>query len=425
MERYGQVLLIAIPGFLGLILIEKLYGLWRGEDRTPLMDMVSSLMSGLTNAVKDVLGLSVSILSYAWMVEHWSLMQTGATWWVYVVTFVVLDFQGYWVHRWAHEINFFWNKHLIHHSSEEFNLPCALRQSVSSFVNLFTFFLLPAALLGIPTIVVATVAPLHLFAQFWYHTRHIGRMGFLEKIIVTPSHHRVHHAINREYIDKNYGQIFILWDKWFGTFQPELPDAPPVYGLTRPVRTWNPIKINFQHLWLLARDAFYARDWRDKLRLWWKPTGWRPADVAARFPVQKIEDVYRFEKYAPPSSAALRAWSVIHLVLLLLVAAYFFGNIARIGSPQIFLYGLFMFVSVYALAELADKNPRAIGYDLLRVGLGFGILYAQGGWFGLDEVLAYGSVAMGGYLLLSFGVTVWLVKVDFRGSGAERVAAAG
>lgn len=424
MERYGQVLLIAIPGFLGLILIEKLYGLWRGEDRTPVMDMVSSLMSGLTNSVKDVLGLSVSILTYTWMLKNWSLMESPAnTWWVYAVAFVVLDFQGYWVHRWAHEINFFWNKHLVHHSSEEFNLPCALRQSISSFVNLFTFFLLPAALIGIPTIVVATVAPLHLFAQFWYHTRHIGRMGFLENIIVTPSHHRVHHAINPEYMDKNYGQIFIFWDKWFGTFQAELPDVPPVYGITRPVSTWNPIKINFQHLWLLAKDAFYARDWRDKFRIWWKPTGWRPADVAERFPVQKIEDVYRFEKYNPASSGLLRGWAVTHLVLLLLVAAYFFGNIARIGSPQIFLYGLFVFVSVYALAELADKNPRVIWYDLLRVGMGFGIMLVQRDWFGLDQVFPMGSKLMAAYLLLSLGMTVWLWRSDFRDNDDQQTMA--
>jgi alkylglycerol monooxygenase len=185
------------------------------------------------------------------------------------------------VHRIAHQVNFFWNKHAIHHSSEDFNLACALRQSVSSFVNLFTFFLLPAAMLGVPTEVIGIVAPLHLFAQFWYHTQHISKMGILEKIIVTPSHHRVHHAINPEYMDKNISQIFIFWDKLFGTFQEELPDVPPVYGITRPAQTWNPITINFQHLWLLIQDAWRARSWWDKLRIWFMPTGWRPADVEA------------------------------------------------------------------------------------------------------------------------------------------------
>ncbi|TMP65570.1 sterol desaturase, partial [Pseudoalteromonas ruthenica] len=122
---------------------------------------------------------------------------------VFIIAFFALDLTGYLVHRIDHEINFFWNSHIIHHSSEDFNLACALRQSISTIVKVFTIFLLPAALLGVPTNVIAIVAPLHLFAQFWYHTQHIDKMGWLEKIIVTPSHHRVHHALNPEYLDKN------------------------------------------------------------------------------------------------------------------------------------------------------------------------------------------------------------------------------
>lgn len=122
----------------------------------------------------------------------------------YIIAFFVIDFYGYWTHRWAHQIIFFWNKHAIHHSSEEFNLACALRQTVSSFVNLFTFLLIPAAIVGVPASVIAITLPIQLFLQFWYHTRYINKMGFLEKILVTPSHHRVHHAINPEYMDKNH-----------------------------------------------------------------------------------------------------------------------------------------------------------------------------------------------------------------------------
>lgn len=157
--------------------------------------------------------------------------------------------------------------------------------------------MIPAALLGISPLVIATVTPIQFFAQFWYHTRHINRMGFLEHIIVTPSHHRVHHAINKEYLDKNLSQIFIIWDKLFGTFQEERADIPPVYGITRPVRTWNPFKINFQHMWLLIKDAWRAGNVKDKLQVWTNPTGWRPKDVEEAYPVYKIDDVYNFEKY--------------------------------------------------------------------------------------------------------------------------------
>ena len=125
---------------------------------------------------------------------------------------------------------FFWNRHIIHHSSEEFNLSCALRQSISTIFRFSAILMIPAALLGIPAYIFAILAPIHLFMQFWYHTRVVNKMGILEYILVTPSHHRVHHAINPEYLDKNYSQIFIIWDKMFNTFQPELDDVKPVYG---------------------------------------------------------------------------------------------------------------------------------------------------------------------------------------------------
>jgi sterol desaturase/sphingolipid hydroxylase (fatty acid hydroxylase superfamily) len=123
---------------------------------------------------------------------------------------MVVDFKGYWTHRWEHKINILWNRHVIHHSSEEFNLACGLRQTVSTVFDYFTFLLLPAAIVGVPVEVIAVVAPIHLFLQFWYHTRLIGKMGWLEHVIVTPSHHRVHHAVNKVYMDKNLGQIIHL-----------------------------------------------------------------------------------------------------------------------------------------------------------------------------------------------------------------------
>ena len=228
MEQYGKILIIAMPLFLVFIIIEKLYDLYKGENHVPLMDSVSSISSGITNAIKDVLGLSITFISYEWMVSKIAIYHIENTILTYLVAFIVIDFYGYWSHRLSHQVNFFWNKHAIHHSSEEFNLACALRQTVSSFVNLFTFILIPAALIGVPASVIAITLPIQLFLQFWYHTKHIKKLGILEHILVTPSHHRVHHAINPQYMDKNHSQIFIFWDKWFGTFQEELDTVPPV-----------------------------------------------------------------------------------------------------------------------------------------------------------------------------------------------------
>ncbi len=411
METYGKILLIAMPAFLALVLFEKWYGWYKGKDTVRNMDMISSLSSGITNVTKDVLGLSIALISYQWMVSHLAFTHVSSSLLTYIIAFVALDFAGYWGHRIAHEYNFFWNSHIIHHSSEEFNLACALRQSISIFVKLFTIFLLPAALLGVPAQVVAVVAPLHLFAQFWYHTQHIGRMGWLEYIIVTPSHHRVHHAINKEYIDKNYGQIFIFWDKLFGTYQEELKNVQPVYGITRPAATWNPIKINFMHLWLLIKDAWHAKQWKDKLRIWFMPTGWRPADVAERYPVYKIEDVYHFSKYnASDHSMLLGAWSWAQLSVLLLFISYLFGNIAQIGSPAMFLYGSFVFLYVYAFTELMDRATYAWVWELLKDGLGIGIILYTGDWFGTRHYFAYAPQVLIGYFLLSMLVCLYFVS---------------
>ncbi len=167
METYGKILIIAMPLFLAFVLFEKWYGWKKGFETVRTLDMISSLSSGVTNTTKDVLGISIAIISYEWLVQHIAVYHVQNSWLLYVIAFIALDFSGYWVHRLAHSVNFFWNNHIVHHSSEEFNLACALRQSISVFVRIYTVLLLPAALLGVPSKVIAIVAPLHLFAHFW------------------------------------------------------------------------------------------------------------------------------------------------------------------------------------------------------------------------------------------------------------------
>ncbi len=401
METYGKILIIAMPLFLLLVLFEKWYGWRKGFDTVRTLDMISSLSSGVTNSTKDVLGLSVAIISYSWLVEHLTIYQVQSSWLLYIIAFLALDFAGYWVHRLAHTVNFFWNNHIVHHSSEEFNLACALRQSISVYFRIYAFLLIPAAIFGVPQQVIAVVAPLHLFAQFWYHTRHINKMGWLEYVIVTPAHHRVHHAINPEYLDKNYGQIFIFWDRMFGTFQEERADIPAVYGVTRPVRTWNPIKINFMHLWLLAKDAWHTKSWKDKLRVWLMPLGWRPADVIEKYPVIKIEDVYHFEKYDTPAPKGMLAYLWIQLFCLLLLVSYLFGNVASIGLTNMMYYGLFVFAQVYALTEFMDRNPRALIYEIVKNMICVGGILYYGGWFGLQNYFSASSYILMGYFFIS------------------------
>jgi sterol desaturase/sphingolipid hydroxylase (fatty acid hydroxylase superfamily) len=409
MELYGKILLYAMPCFLLLILLEKWIGHKKGLDVVPLIDGVSSLSSGITNVVKDVLGLSVSLLSYEFLLEHLAFFKLENSILVILIAFLTIDFAGYWIHRIAHQVNIFWNKHAIHHSSEEFNLPCALRQSISTFVNLFGFFLIPAAIVGVPRETIAIILPLHLFMQFWYHTKLIGKMGFLEYILVTPSHHRVHHAINPEYLDKNHSQIFIIWDKLFGTFQEELPDVQPVFGITRPAKTWNPIKINFQHLFLLIKDAWNAPSWKDKIRIWFMPTGWRPAGFEEQFPVDKIDDVYHFEKYNTQLSKELTAWSVAQLFVTLGFVSYLFASISAIGLPHVFYYGAFIFISVYSYSELMDKNKFAYVWEIVRFLYGMFLLLWMKSWFGLPLGI---SIFVAVYLLFSLLIHVYFSKTS-------------
>ena len=412
MEQYGKILMIAMPLFLLLVAFEKWWGWRKGKDTVSNMDMIASLNSGISNATKDVLKLSVTIISYTWMVHHLAIIHIQSSILMYVIAFLSLDLTGYWVHRIDHEYNFFWNAHIIHHSSEEYNLACALRQSVSSFVRVFTLFLLPAALLGVPDEVIAIVAPLHLFAQFWYHTQHIDKMGFLEKIIVTPSHHRVHHAINKEYIDKNYGQILIVWDKWFGSFQEELSNTPAVYGITRPVKTWNPIKINFIHLWLLIMDAWHTKNWKDKCRIWLMPTGWRPADVIDKYPIEKINDIYHFNKYQTINSKFLEVWIWIQFFALIPIISYFFGNIASIGTPGIFIYGLFIFLYIYAFSEQMDQHKNAWIFVLVKSMVGFWVIFNTGDWFGASNYLPVTTYLMVGFLCLSIIISFYIRFIE-------------
>ena len=401
METYARALLFAIPFFILLLVVEILYGQFIKNQQHKVLDTVSSISSGLTNIVKDSLGLGVIIVSYPFLLENLALTAVKATWLVWLIAFFAIDFAGYWNHRLSHKINFFWNQHIMHHSSEEFNLACALRQSISNLLGYFPLFLIPAALFGVPTEVIAILAPIHLFAQFWYHTKHIGKMGWLEYVIITPSQHRVHHAINPEYIDKNLGQILSIWDRWFGTFQEELEEVPPQYGVLKPVHTWNPILINFQHLWRLILDAWRTNSIRDKFRIWFMPTGWRPADVRDRYPIEVIQDVYSFERYQTAASPLLKGYSIFQMVFTLGLILFMFYNYSAIGFGGLLLFGAFVFFGIFGYTTLMDRKTYAFYLELFRALVGIVFIGVTGDWFGIDAHWQYGSLLIGLYFVVT------------------------
>lgn len=407
MQAYADALLIAIPFFIFLLMIEMAYSKWVKKTVYRPLDTISSLSSGLTNIIKDSLGLVLVLISYPFLVEHLALFNIESTWLVYVIAFVAMDFASYWNHRLNHKINFFWNQHVIHHSSEEFNLACALRQPISNVLGYFSILLIPAALFGVPHQVIAVIAPLHLFAQFWYHTQHIGKLGILEYVLVTPSQHRVHHAINKEYIDKNLAAIFCVWDRAFGTFQEELDDVPPVYGILKPARTWNPFLINFQHLWSLCLDAWRTNNWIDKFKIWFMPTGWRPADVAHKFPRTVIVDPYNFKKYGARVSVVLIYWSTFQLIANLVLLLFMFYNFEHLSTDQLLMYGLLVGLGVYTYTSLMDGSKQAMISAVLYAGISLFIIYQTSDWFGLNSYSTNGHIIVGVYFILTIVCTTY------------------
>ena len=366
-----------------------------------VMDTVSSISSGLTNIIKDTLGLALVVFSYPYLLEHLAITEIKATWLVWFLAFIVLDFAGYWNHRLSHKVNIFWNQHVIHHSSEEFNLACALRQPISNLIGYFSLFLIPAAVLGVPHLVIAILAPVHLFAQFWYHTRHIGKMGWLEYILVTPSQHRVHHAINPEYIDKNLGQILCVWDRIFGTFQEELEDVPPQFGVLKPAGTWNPVIINFQHVWRIFQDAWRTRSIWDKLRIWFMPTGWRPTDVREKYPIAIIEDVYHFKRYDSYATNRLKQYTIFQMLVSLGLMMFMFYNYTEIGFDGLLVFSGFIFVGIYGYTTLMDGKKYAVVIEFIRGVAGILWIAYFGNWFGLESYLPFGNIWVGAYFLIT------------------------
>jgi len=414
MDTYAQTLNFVIPIFICLILIEVLAAKKMGIRINRTSDMISSISSGITNVVKEVLGLTVAVLSYGWLIDKLAIIELQASWLVYLVAFIGMDFAGYWRHRIRHEFNLLWNGHISHHTSEEFNLSCGLRLPFVRIISFLNFFLIPAAIFGIPKEVIALLLPLHFVLQFWYHTRLINKMGWFEYVLVTPSHHRIHHAMNPEYLNKNYGNVFIFWDKWFGTFQKELEEVQIVYGSIRPVKTWNPILINFKHLWLLIQDAWQTKNYWDKLRIWFMPTGWRPGDVINHHPVAEVNDVLHFKKYDSHPSKGLLAWSWIQLTITIMLMILLFNCLSLVGIPGVFLYGAFLFVNIFSYTALLDKSSYAFLAEILRMTMGLTILGWYDGWLGVEMLLPGITPLMLLYLIASLIGTGYFYFTEIR-----------
>lgn len=288
----------SIPFFLLFIALETIFFWQKNTHKLRLNDGLTNLSCGIVTLIfelftKGGLFLAFDYISRNFGYMQWS-MESAFTW---IVFFFVYDFFYYWAHRFSHRINFIWGGHLPHHQSEEYNFTVALRQGAFQDTVNFPVFL-PMALMGCPIEVFAGVLLLNKFFQFWIHTRAIGRVPYIEGIINTPAAHRVHHAVNAIYVDKNYGGFIMLWDRLFGTWVAEREDEPCVFGVRKPYRSWNPLYAHIDWWMRLWKDAAHTVRWRDKILLWFMPTGWRPKDVLQIDPWQPY-DIAQYEKFDP------------------------------------------------------------------------------------------------------------------------------
>jgi len=317
-----QIIVFAIPIFALLIAAEFAYGWYTRRNTYRLNDAISSLSQGLLSQVVAVCTQLFQIGLYAMIYPHIALLKDAPLWdkwygWVFAV--VLFDFCDYWLHRASHESAVFWAAHVVHHQSQDFNFSTALRQE-SAYLFLGWVFYLPMALVGVSPDLFGIAGLIVLVYQFWIHTEHVGKLGWFDRVFSSPSNHRVHHAVNDRYIDKNYGAIFVLWDRMFGTFEEET--EPCVYGTRAPLNSWNPLWAVTEVYWALIQQACRTRRWGDKVRIFLKAPGWQPADLAAASPYPRF-DIAEVTEYDPPMTQAARTLAATGFVAMLGLTCWF------------------------------------------------------------------------------------------------------
>ncbi len=410
----------AVPVFFVLIGVELLAALWEHKKTYRLHDSINDLSCGIT---EQMIGLFLKGLLFAGYVgtygystgrginlvdvNHYS---SGGKWTAAVFLFLGVDCAYYWFHRIAHEYNAPWAGHVVHHSSEDYNLAVALRQG--TFQGVFSWvFYLPLALLGFPPAWFAAMSSFDTLYQFWIHTRLIGKLGPLEWVLNTPSHHRVHHGRNPKYLDRNYAGTLIIWDRIFGTFQAE--EEEPVYGLTKPLNSWNPLWANL-HVWRdLFRDAWLAPLWVDKLRIWFMPQGWRPEGLPAN-PIAadlRHATVIRYDTQVP---RGLNMYGLVHFVGMLVLAVGLLAGGRSLARSELVAATVLVLWGLLNIGGIFDHRPWALPSELLRLPVTAVALASKlpaGPWFGPAQF---------GVALLVVALWLWLLCYRRQFDGAPQ-----
>ncbi|SFH50030.1 sterol desaturase family protein [Pedobacter insulae] len=354
---------LSVPVFFILIGIELAYAFWKKLKYYRFNDSISNLSQGIGSQITGLFMKTALFFGYKYIFENWRLFDLPTTIWVWIILFIGVDFFYYWFHRMSHQVNALWAAHIVHHQSEEYNLTVALRQSW--FQSWFAWvFYLPLALIGFDPIMFVTLSAFNTLYQFWIHTRTIKSMGFLEYILNTPSHHRVHHGSNPKYIDKNHAGSLIIWDKLFGTFQKEEEEV--YYGITTPLASWNPVWANFHYwveLWHTARKSTRLID---KISVFIKPPGWYPESLGGFKSAPDI-DVANYRKYDDNYHSHIILYVLFQfLVALASGSALLFLN-AKMNLSDLTHASIFTIFTLLTCGALLEQKKWLRSFELIRL----------------------------------------------------------
>ena len=367
-----DLILYAIPFFFLLIFLELGYGFLRRRNTYRLNDTINSLSMGSLSRLQALVILGASASIYELVVAKFQLTQLSEqSAWVWISAFVLYDFAYYWKHRWGHEIALFWGSHVAHHQSEDFNLGTALRQTSIDFYG-FLFYL-PFFALGYPAEVLFSVVSLNLIYQFWVHTEHVPKLGPIEWVFVTPSNHRVHHGRNALYVDRNYGGVFIIWDRLFGTFQDELDSEPVYFGLRKPLNSWNPLWANVHVYWRLILDCISVPGVMNKILLPFRPPGWRAEGHDTRCSQKRLHsDLSR--KFDPAVSAFVRYYTLLQFFVTVGLSLYVLINAPSLSYLECLAAVCFLTFAFFVHGCWLEGRAYSAALEIFRL-----LLAAAGG----------------------------------------------
>lgn len=384
---------VLTPIALTLLLLEVLYNFIFKKKLMNFADSITNLGTALLNQCTNLLVAVIVYKSFGWLNGNFAFYAIENTLLNFCLLLILFDFLFYWFHRFGHSINILWAAHMPHHSSEEFNLFVGFRASITQ--RLFSFsFMWPLALIGFDPKAIYMASAVQLILAYWHHTKVIGKMGWFEVVFNSPSYHRVHHGINEKYLDKNFGEIFILWDKMFGTYQKE--EEPVVFGSLNPVESWSPNKINFQFWFYLLQDAIRTQSWWDKIRLWFMPLGWRPEDCKDR-PRKRISSETLI-KFQSETISILKIYLSLQSIFGLIIMYFIIqGNSPLLISERVLL-SILLWIMVSSWGELLEQKKFSLVLETIQVTILCSYFYYLWNQYHNFDITFY----LGFFLILSY-----------------------